>query len=86
MSTALLEAEPTTVAEDDGPDIDHIVCHCTDDKIAACGQDVSHLPWVSAIGTNQHMICSLCVLVWPTEAPACPWGCTCFECGSGITT
>ncbi len=56
----------------------HLVCHCTDDNIAACGLDVTDEPWTDGPDEDD---CPLCVLAWPDDAPCCPWGCRCDDCG-----
>lgn len=61
-------------------DVEHIVCHCTDDNVAACRKDVTDSEWSEM---PDDRICALCLLAWPIDAPTCPWGCACEECGPG---
>lgn len=68
----------------DGPDVTHLVCHCTDDDIAACGLDVSDSPW--APESTDEVPCPLCFTAWDADAPTCPWGCACDECGPANPT
>ena len=68
-----------TTAAQDLDDIWHAVCHCTDDRIAACGLDCSDAPWCD---DGDDKVCPLCILAWPDDAPTCPWGCDCEDdCG-----
>ena len=60
--------------EDDGPV--HLVCHCTGDRIAACGLDVTDEPWMEDAPDEDD--CPLCVLATPDDS--CRWGCDCEEC------
>lgn len=73
---APLEVVQTSAAEDED-DIWHFVCHCTDDRVSACGLDCSEVGWVE----GDEEPCPLCALAWPDDAPTCPWGCACEECG-----
>jgi hypothetical protein len=59
-------------------ELSHIVCHCTEDNVSACGIDCTDDAWVDP--EDEHP-CPLCELAWPYEALACPWGCACGECG-----
>jgi len=72
----------------DEPEIIHLVCHCTDMKIAACRKDVSKEPFGEAEDVDRLMLCPMCVLAWPQNAMKCPWGCSCTKggsrCGAGI--
>lgn len=61
------------------PDETHLVCHCTDDNLAACGFDASTSPWCAP--DAEEVPCPLCYTAWPAGAPTCPWGCNCDECG-----
>lgn len=73
-------AEPVEV-DLDHEGIYHVVCHCTDDNIAACGLDVSDRPLTRDVDDDK-LECPMCALAWPVEAPTCPWGCSCEEdCG-----
>lgn len=69
----------TSERASDIPDECHLVCHCTDDKVAACGYDATKTPWVE--NPDEEPPCPLCFLEWPDGAPMCPWGCACDECG-----
>lgn len=74
------EVVQTRAFDDDG--VAHIVCHCTDDAVAACGLDVADSPWDE---TCEEPDCPLCRLRWPLDAAACPWGCSCSEeCGPDL--
>lgn len=59
-------------------DVAHWVCHCTNDEVAACGLDVANVPLVNE---TEQPDCPLCALAW-SDAPTCPWGCSCDECAS----
>lgn len=59
------------------PNVVHLVCHCTDDTIAACGLDVSETPWTPDAPEKDD--CPLCVLAWPADS-TCPSGCACEDC------
>lgn len=79
MTAALTEreiVESVDVVEDD-PDTTHLVCHCTDFNVAACGLDVAHLPWTP--DAPEERDCPLCVLAWP-DGWTCPSGCACEDC------
>lgn len=74
--TAVQDHEVATTVNTD--DVCHIVCHCTEDKIAACGLDCTGLPW----DDDRDLPCPLCYEAWPDDAETCPWGCSCpEECG-----
>ena len=79
MSNVLLTPAESvqTSASQDQDDIWHYVCHCTDRNTSACGLDCTDAPWAG--GDDDE--CPLCVLAWPDDAPTCPWGCMCEECG-----
>lgn len=76
MSVRAAEAVQVSSAEDTD-DIWHIVCHCTNDDTAACGLDCTTAVWSD---DGDEAVCPLCRLVWPIDAPMCPWGCGCDEC------
>lgn len=72
--TAVLPEQRQFPKYDDGC---HLVCHCTDDKISACGLDVEDDPWAV---DDDEPACVMCCLAWPDGAPTCPFGCSCYEC------
>lgn len=73
--TSTLVPAPTTGSS---YEVFHVVCHCTDDRISACGANVQNEIWTDEPAMDD---CSLCILAWPQRAAACPWGCSCDECG-----
>lgn len=56
----------------------HLVCHCSDFNIAACGLDVTGMELIEGVKGSADD-CPLCMLAWPDDKP-CPWGCSCWEC------
>ncbi len=78
MSADLLPIEVVVTRPSEDDDLHHIVCHCTNDNTSACGLDVADLPFVEF---SDYEDCYLCFLAWPDDAPTCPWGCSCEECG-----
>ena len=78
MSALSIEAVTTHRPSDPADDLEHLVCHCTDDNIAACRKDVTDSAWTNL---PDDMTCALCLLAWPIDSPTCPWGCACDECG-----
>ncbi|MEP7738562.1 hypothetical protein ABKW28_12970 [Nocardioides sp. 31GB23] len=85
MSADVLErpaeaALVTDIQEPDEPSVVHWVCHCTDQRVSACGRDVSGRPFEPA-GTDTPD-CPACAEAWPAEW-TCPSGCACEECWRG---
>ncbi len=74
-----LDARPDVVAVEtthaDEWEPAHLVCHCTDNEVAACGLNMAGQPWAE----EDDDVCALCLLVWPDGSP-CRWGCDCEEC------
>jgi hypothetical protein len=71
---------PTTVFVDEtsaDEDIAHLVCHCSDDLVPWCGVTLDHEMWAD----DDALDCPLCGLLEDTLT-ACPWGCTCEDCGA----
>lgn len=78
----LLESEIITEQvedDDDDPRVQHLVCHCTNDNVAACGKNVAEVEWVTEETYHEGLTCVLCMVAWPDDAPRCPWGCACSE-------
>ena len=71
---------PTTSGIESGEDFEiiHNVCHCTEDRIAWCGLDVTDETW--AEGSSDERDCPLCGVVIDADPDRCPWGCRCEEC------
>lgn len=81
-ATVIEPVVETTSGEEDG--VTHISCHCTDNKIAWCGIDVSDQPLEDeGFEIDDIDSCVLCALVLDDlKDERCPWGCTCDDgCG-----
>lgn len=77
MTAVFLDEITLTVDTKAEPDPVHLVCHCTNGDVAACGKDVSDSDWANEAPDEKD--CPLCVLAWPDGEP-CPSGCKCEAC------
>lgn len=75
MSTLAPEKVYPKAPEDD--ELDHITCHCTDNKISFCKLDVSDVPVL--LDGMEPNVCPTCVLMYELANPKCPFGCACVE-------
>ena len=84
MTATVEEAVVETSSADDEPDIAHLSCHCTENKIGWCGIDLSDVPLsADPFDLDEDDCCPLCALVLEQMGDEhCPWGCSCSkECG-----
>lgn len=79
MTLAVKALEEIVDKATNDDDVMHLVCHCSNDEISACGLDCSEVAWHDV--NSSEPPCPMCVIVWPEGSP-CPWGCECEECFS----
>ena len=71
------DLDSTLSPADEDDETMHLVCHCTDGDVSACGLDVSESKWVEL---DEQPPCPFCEAIWPESSPVCPWGCSCEDC------